>query len=347
MSLDEKMMREALDLAGKGMGNTHPNPMVGALVVRDGRIIGRGWHHRAGEAHAEVNAVRDAHSRGGEVRGSTVYVTLEPCSSFGRTPPCTDLLIREGVSRVVVGCSDPNKAHAGRGFALLREAGIEVTQPVLEEPCRRLNRAFFKWIVERHPYVILKLAETLDGKIACANNVSQWITGPQCRARVQQLRRWADAVMVGGATARCDHPKLTRRDEAGRDLARQPLRFVASRSMTQEELTGLFDEPYPEVVPARSPEEWRSFFAELGARKILSVLVEGGGTLGAALLNAGVVDEVEFHIAPRILGGCDAIGSVGGASPKSPDAAWELDEVCWTPCGKDMIVNGKVVWKER
>ena len=206
-------MPQALELAKLAWGRTSPNPMVGALIVKHDRIIGRGYHRKAGTPHAEINALADCrHSPA----GATLYVTLEPCSTYGRTPPCTDAIIKAGISRVVIGCLDPNPKHAGKGVEILRRAGIEVEYPVLEEECLRLNEAFFKWITTGTPFVLLKMAMTLDGKIATVDGDSQWVTGVGAREEVQVLRQWADAIMVGGETARRDHPALTVRNEIGR-----------------------------------------------------------------------------------------------------------------------------------
>ena len=207
MSEDSEYMLEALSLARMGWGLTNPNPMVGCVIVKDGEVIGRGFHHRAGEAHAEINALRDAESRQRDCRGATLYVTLEPCSSYGRTPPCTEAITASGIGKVVIGAMDPNPKHAGRGVEILRGHGIEVVCGVESSACWELNRHFFRWITSGKPFVRLKMAMTLDGKIATAEGDSKWVTGIEARRRVQQLRRLADAVMVGGNTLRLDKPQ--------------------------------------------------------------------------------------------------------------------------------------------
>ena len=204
-------MRLALRLAGGAYGQTSPNPMVGALLVKRGKIIGRGWHRRAGGPHAEIEALRDAARRGHDPRSATLYVTLEPCSTHGRTPPCTDAIIAAGIARVVVAATDPNPAHAGRGFRILRRAGIEVVTGVLADEATRLNEAFNHWIVHRTPFVTVKAAMTLDGKIATASGESKWITGETARAEGMKLRRGADAILVGVNTVLADDPSLTMR----------------------------------------------------------------------------------------------------------------------------------------
>jgi len=209
---ERKSMRVALGLARKGYGLTLPNPMVGAVLVRGGRIIGKGWHRKAGEGHGAIEALRDAERRGQSARGATLYVTLEPCSTHGRTPPCTDAIVAAGVKKVVVGATDPNPRHAGAGFKLLRKAGIEVVAGVLEEECTSLNEAFNHWIVHRTPFVTVKAAMTMDGKIATASGESKWITGEEARAYGMRLRQGADAILVGVNTVLADDPRLTVRD---------------------------------------------------------------------------------------------------------------------------------------
>ena len=204
-------MRAALRLARRGYGTTSPNPMVGVVLVKGGRIIGRGWHHRAGEPHAEIEALRDAQERGHTIKGATLYVTLEPCSTYGRTPPCTDAIVAAGIKRVVAGAIDPNPRHSGRAFKILHEAGLAVTQGVMAEECGRLNEAFNHWIVEGTPFVTVKAGMTLDGKIATAAGESRWITGEHARAYGMRLRQGADAILAGINTVLADNPSLTTR----------------------------------------------------------------------------------------------------------------------------------------
>jgi diaminohydroxyphosphoribosylaminopyrimidine deaminase/5-amino-6-(5-phosphoribosylamino)uracil reductase len=207
--LERQYMRLALQLARRGYGATSPNPMVGAVVVQGDRIIGRGWHHRAGEPHSEIEALGDAQKRGHNVKGATLYVTLEPCCTHGRTPPCTDAIKAAGIKRVVAGAIDPNPQHCGRAFRILRRAGITVAHGVLAEECEGLNEAFNHWIVQRTPYVIVKAGMTLDGKIATASGESRWITGERARAHGMKLRQGADAILVGINTVLADDPSLT------------------------------------------------------------------------------------------------------------------------------------------
>lgn len=332
----EQMMRRALELAEMAWGMTSPNPMVGAVVVKDGEIVGQGYHHRAGEPHAEVNALRDA---GPAAKGADMYVTLEPCSTSGRTPPCTEAILAAGIRRVFVGASDPNPAHRGIGMRILREAGLEVTDNILLKPCERLNEAFFKWISTGYPFVLLKMAMTLDGKIATVGGLSQWITGEEARMRVQRLRQWADAVMVGGATARADKPGLMVREPA--NWPRQPRRLVASNSMTEADAAAALQPGVkPEVIQASTLSEWRLVLQRLGQESVTAVLVEGGGELADSLLKAGVVDKVEFHIAPKILGGRCSRPVVGGPDPMSLTDAIPLREIEVASVGGDIQISG-------
>ncbi len=333
MPEDRKWMRRALRLARQAWGRTSPNPLVGAVVVREGREVGAGFHRLAGTPHAEVHALRAA---GDVARGATLYVTLEPCRTHGRTPPCTEAILAAGVARVVVGCTDPNPAHAGKGIEDLRAAGIEVRTGVLEGECRELNEAFFWWITQRRPYVLLKLATTLDGKIATAAGQSQWITGPAARRRVQRLRQWCDAIMVGGETVRRDDPSLTVRTP--RDWPCQPLPLVwTSRPLPPDCRLARRD---ARTVKPRTPGEWVALLAELGRQNVTALLLEGGGELAASALAARVVNRVAFFLAPKILGGRDSRPAVGGPERTSLDDAWQLDRLRVERVGDDLLLQG-------
>lgn len=336
---DTSFMREALELALRARGLTNPNPMVGAVLVRDGEVIGRGYHRRAGMPHAEIEALADARSRGNDAAGAELFVTLEPCSTVGRTGACTEAILRAGVSRVVVGCVDPNPRHAGRGLEVLRAAGVEVLSGVLECECAALNRSFFKWIVSGRPFVTLKLATTLDGRIATATGDSKWITGEAARSRVQALRRMADAVMVGGSTLRRDHPQLTVREPA--DWPRQPLRIIAThRGVSAGELKEFFPDGRVETADLPDSAAWGRFLDDLGRRQMIDLLIEGGGELAASALGAGAVDRVEFHVAGKILGGRDSRPAVGGASPEFLAQALKLRNLEVGRLGEDVKITG-------
>ena len=337
-SPDHLFMREAIALARMAWGRTTPNPMVGAVIVKDGEIIGRGFHYKAGEPHAEINAFSDAERHHRDTEGATLYVTLEPCSSYGRTPPCVDAIIARRIKRVVIACLDPNPNHCGKAVELLEEAGIEVSVGVENADAMELNESFFKWITAKRPFVILKMAMTLDGKIATENGDSKYVTDTPARSRVQTLRRLADAIMVGGDTCRIDHPKLTVREPANWEC--QPLRLIASRSMEEEELAEYFPDGNAELVRLEENGDWDKLLEELGSRNIVTLLIEGGGELAASALAADAVDYVEFHIAPKLLGGRDSRPVLGGESPEFMSLARKLYKVTTEQYGEDIAVCG-------
>lgn len=340
---DKIFMFEAVDLARQAWGKTSPNPMVGAVIVSNDRIVGRGFHHQAGQPHAEVNALADAKEK---AAGATMYVTLEPCSTTGRTPPCTEAIIKAGIKRVFIGSNDPNPAHCGRGVDILQNAGIEVFTGLEANICDELNEAFFKWITTGKPFVLLKMAMTLDGKIATADGCSKWITGPSARSRVQELRQWADAIMVGGTTAKADTPSLTVRNVE--NWQPQPERIIVSSTISREEIDAMLPPGGPvEVIAPRNAEEWNAYLLKLGQKNITAVLVEGGGELAAEILSAGIIDKVEFHIAPKILGGRDSRPVVGGANPLTLAEALQLSKVYVGKIGDDITVSGYINNKKK
>ncbi|MCL6480003.1 MAG: bifunctional diaminohydroxyphosphoribosylaminopyrimidine deaminase/5-amino-6-(5-phosphoribosylamino)uracil reductase RibD, partial [Peptococcaceae bacterium] len=317
-TLDRYYMQMALDLARQALGRTSPNPMVGAVLVKDGRVIGQGYHTRPGTPHAEIHALREAGER---AAGATLYVTLEPCCHQGRTGPCTEAILAAGVKRVVAAMTDPNPLVSGRGLERLRRAGIEVTVGVMEEEARRLNEVFIKYITTRRPFVVLKTAMSLDGKIATRSGESQWITGPQARLAVHRLRDRYDAVLVGINTVLKDNPSLTTRipQEDGRDpvrvivdsLARTPpeARVITQQSSAPTIIAVTEKAPAQNlrrleragaqivVVPGNGPRvDLAGLMAELGRREITSVLVEGGGEIHASFLEARLVDKVIWFI---------------------------------------------------
>lgn len=336
MEFHKKMMQRALNLAEKARGFTAPNPIVGAVIVKNGKIIGEGWHHGAGQPHAEVEAIRSAGKR--SLKGADIYVTLEPCCTTGRTPPCTSAIINAGISRVFAGCTDSNGKHAGKGFEILREAGISVTTGILEEKCLNANRAFFHYITNKRPFVLLKMASTLDGKIATANGNSQWITSVHARKRVQRLRKNSDAILIGAETYRLDNPSLTIRTDSGKVL-RTPLRFVATGRPDRLELRENW-----EAVDLRSRQAWNKFLDDLGKRGVMQILIEGGGTLAASALSAGIVNEIEFHYAPKILGGAGSRTVCDGADPDKLSEAIPIADMKIFRCGVDFIVTGTPIF---
>jgi diaminohydroxyphosphoribosylaminopyrimidine deaminase/5-amino-6-(5-phosphoribosylamino)uracil reductase len=373
---DERLMRLALRLARRGYGATSPNPMVGAVLVKRGHIIGRGWHRRAGLPHAEIEALHDAKQHGRSPKGATLFVTLEPCCTHGRTPPCTDAILAAGIKRVVVGATDPNPKHSGRGFRLLRRAGIGVTPGVLAEECGRLNEAFNHWIVHRTPFVTVKAAMTLDGKIATANGESKWITGAKARAFGMKLRQGADAILVGINTVLADDPGLTlRRQKAeGRRrkqlrriildaMARTPLKakvvsddhaslttIVVSRAAPKRRVAALAKRTNVLVAPLarsaignrRMAIDLRWLLRRLGKEDVTHLLVEGGGEVNASFLLGRLAHRVAFFYAPKILGGRDARKAVAGDGAKSWAEALRLRDVEWRRLGPDLLLTARL-----
>ena len=273
-------------------------------------------------------------------RGATLYVTLEPCSTYGRTPPCTKRIIEEGVAKVVIGSMDRNPRHRGAAAGILREAGIEVRTGVLERECDRLNESFFWWITTGRPFVVLKMAMTLDGRIASASGSSKWITGPQAREMVQGLRRMADAVMIGGNTALADDPSLLVRVPEG--WPRQPRRIIwTSRKGLPGSLSMMGDGgPAPELAKPQSADEWMEFLARLGGEDVTFLLLEGGGELAASALRAGAVNRIDFFAAPKILCGRGARPVVGGEDASSLEEAIRIDGLETQMVGGDLLIRG-------
>lgn len=356
MAGDTMYMARALELAARGRGRTSPNPMVGCVVVRDGAIVSEGHHEMAGGPHAEVNALRTA----GDVSNATVYVNLEPCCHFGKTPPCVDLLKEKRPKRLVAAMKDPNPRVSGRGFAALREAGVEVTVGVLEAEARRLNEAFVKFVTTGLPFVIAKAGMSLDGKIATRTGHSQWVTSEESRLKVHELRDAVDAILVGSRTVMLDNPSLTTRlpGSAGKDPVRVILDSAdyldTSRKVFQMQSSAptwvAVAEPREipgaqEVITVGTREsglDLAELMRGLGARGIMSVLIEGGGTTHASAFEAGVVDKVMFFVAPKIVGGRDAISAVEGVGVETMNDAIELTDLKATPVGPDLLIEAYV-----
>lgn len=338
---DEDWMTLALGEARKGVGRTGPNPPVGAVVVKNGKFLGAGWHRGAGMPHAEVEAMAEvelAHGKGC-LAGATVYVTLEPCSTAGKTPACTGGLLRAGVSRVVYGCVDPNPAHAGAAGAILREAGMEVRAGVLEKECGEILRPFAKVRRTGLPWVIWKCAMSLDGKITRPEGEGQWLSGEESRADVQRLRAEVDAILTSGETVRRDKPSLTIRVPELLEGREQAWRVVLTDR--PESLPGdapLFTDEWKDRTLIRSgglEETLRELASERG---VLSVMIEAGGKLSAAMFAAGLVDEAVIYHAPILCGGGTLAALAGEGFPKSV----ELREVTWNRFGADMRVRGLI-----
>jgi diaminohydroxyphosphoribosylaminopyrimidine deaminase/5-amino-6-(5-phosphoribosylamino)uracil reductase len=374
---DAAFMRLALRLARRGYGATSPNPMVGAVLVKGGKIIGRGWHRCAGGAHAEIEALRDAQKRNLSPRGATLYVTLEPCCTHGRTPPCTAAIIAAGIKKIIVGATDPNPIHAGRGFKILRRAGMEVVHGVLDAECSKLNEVFNHWIVRRTPFVTVKAAMTLDGKIATASGESKWITGAKARAHGMKLRQGSDAILVGINTILADDPSLTARSQKSEvrsqnlrlrrfvldSRARTPLfakvvtdefaaltTIVVSKNAPKKRVAALSKCVNVIVAPVsnsslvtrHSSLNLRWLLKKLGAENVTSLMVEGGGEVNSSFLLGGHAQRVAFFYAPKILGGRDARKGVAGAGVKSLREVIQLREVAWRKLGEDLLLTARV-----
>ena len=358
---DWDYMRRALELAELGAGWTNPNPMVGAVIVRDGRVIGEGYHQRCGEAHAERNALANC---GEDPRGATLYVTLEPCCHYGRQPPCTQAILDAGISRVVVGSDDPNPLVAGKGVEILRSHGVTVETGMLKEECDALNRVFFHYIQTKRPYVVMKYAMTMDGKIATRTGASQWVSGEEARQQVHRDRNRYAAIMVGVGTVLADDPLLTCRMEGGNNPLRvlcdthlcTPLdsRIVRTAGQVPTVLATCCQEP-ARAAPFETagcrvwtlPEcgghvDLKALMERLGAEGIDSVLLEGGGTLNWAALEHGVVQKVQAYIAPKLFGGAAAKSPVAGLGVETPAQAVLLRGTTIKKLGADFLLESEV-----
>ncbi len=363
MSLtDSDYMRLALAEAKKGIGRTSPNPAVGAVVVKNGKVVGKGYHRKAGTPHAEVHALNAA---GAKAKGATIYVTLEPCNHTGRTPPCTQAILASGIQRVVIGMADPNPWVNGGGAEYLASQGLAVVNGVLEAECRRINRPFAKHTTTGLPWVIMKAGMSLDGRIATVSGHSNWITGKESRHYVHRLRDRVDAILVGSGTALADDPSLTTRLPGGR--GRDPLRVVldsdlrlpvTAKMLRQESVarTMIFCSPQPEAGKVAALEaagalirpvalcrngglDLKLVLRQLGSEGITSVLVEGGGTVHGALLRAGLVDEVKLFVAPIFIGG-DGVPVVDRQGVTVVSQAPRLSEVRTRRFGDDVLIEG-------
>lgn len=335
LKADEKFMREALREAAKGVSHTHPNPAVGAVIVRGGKIISRGWHHAAGRPHAEIEAIAELKSPA-LARGATIYVTLEPCSTHGRTPPCTDAIRAAGFARVVFGATDSNPRHAGRAGRILRRAGIEVTDGVLGDECTALNAAWNKWIATGLPYVIAKAGMTLDGRISSLPD-SRWITSEASRRDAMRLRRQVQAILVGGETVRADDPSLTIR---GIPVKTQPWRVVWTKSGRLPKQARLFTDAHRERTLVFRNQSLESVLRKLAAREVSTVLIEGGGRVLGEAFDRRLVDEVCFYIAPLLAGG--PVSAVAGTGVASNESALRLHDVSYRKIENDVLVRGKL-----
>ncbi|KPK41570.1 MAG: hypothetical protein AMJ78_05170 [Omnitrophica WOR_2 bacterium SM23_29] len=362
---DEKFMRFALELAKMGKGLTSPNPCVGAVIVKDGKVIGKGYHKGAGRPHAEIYALRQA---GRKAHGATLYVSLEPCRHYGKTPPCTNAIISHKIKRVVTAMKDPNPLNDGKGIMLLRRNGVEVKVGVLEDEAKKMNEAFMKFITKKIPFVTVKVAQSLDGKIATHTGDSKWITNEVAREYVHRLRGKVDAILVGVKTVLIDDPLLTARPK-DRKIGKQPIRIILDSKLRiplnarifSKALSGKVIIATTRLAPKNKLEALKkknaeilivgsrdgkvnikSLMKELVKKDIAHVLVEGGGEAIASVIEAKVVDKVLFFIAPKIIGGRQATTSVEGAGVNRVNRAIELKEVGFESIGDNFLIEGYI-----
>jgi diaminohydroxyphosphoribosylaminopyrimidine deaminase / 5-amino-6-(5-phosphoribosylamino)uracil reductase len=356
MPTDRDYMERALALAALARGRTSPNPLVGCVVVKDGEIIGEGYHAKAGEPHAEVMALRDA----GDVSDASVYVALEPCCYEGRTPPCVDLLRERKPKRVIVAMEDPNPKVAGRGIEALREAGVEVSVGLLEDQARKLNEAFIKYITTGMPFVIAKCGMSLDGKIATRTGDSRWVTGEESRKQVHLLRNEMDAILVGSRTVMLDDPSLTTR--LAQEATHDPIRVIldSSEYLSDDRKVFNIESNTPTWIAVAEQREIKGvdevikipkgiggldmefLMRELAHRDVMTILIEGGGTTLASAFESGIVDKVMFFVAPKIIGGKEAVSAVDGLGSKVMADAIALENMTATPAGNDILIEAYV-----
>ena len=365
---DQNYMLQAIQLAKQGEGWTNPNPMVGAVIVKNGRIIGKGYHKKCGELHAERNAIASLTE---SAEGATIYVTLEPCCHYGKTPPCTEAIIEQKIKRVVIGSRDPNPKVAGKGIKMLQEAGIEVIEDFMREECDRLNPVFFHYITTKTPYVVMKYAMTLDGKIATKTGASKWITGEAARAEVQHMRHRYMGIMAGIGTVLADDPMLNVRVEGWKSpiriLCDSGLRIpldgqIVKSAGKYRTIVAYADSENTEAKRKRLHEmgveticcpdennqvDLKKLMKYLGEEGIDSILLEGGGTLNDSALRAGIVQEVQAFIAPKLFGGMNSKTPVEGIGVRFPSEAVKLKCTDICQIGEDIRITCQVCGKEQ
>ena len=365
---DQNYMLQAIQLAKQGEGWTNPNPMVGAVIVKNGRIIGKGYHKKCGELHAERNAIASLTE---SAEGATIYVTLEPCCHYGKTPPCTEAIIEQKIKRVVIGSRDPNPKVSGKGIKMLQEAGIEVIEAFMREECDRLNPVFFHYITTKTPYVVMKYAMTLDGKIATKTGASKWITGEAARAEVQHMRHRYMGIMAGIGTVLADDPMLNVRVEGWKSpiriLCDSGLRIpldgqIVKSAGKYRTIVAYADSENTEAKRKRLHEmgveticcpdennqvDLKKLMRYLGEEGIDSILLEGGGTLNDSALRAGIVQEVQAFIAPKLFGGMNSKTPVEGIGVRFPSEAVKLKCTDICQIGEDIRITCQVCGKEQ
>lgn len=362
LSYDEKYMRLAMQLAGNAIGRTSPNPLVGAVIVKDNRVVGCGWHRKAGTPHAEVHALNQA---GELAQGADVYVTLEPCAHYGKTPPCAKALVEAKVKNVYGGLLDVNPKVAGKGFKILENAGIHVEYGFLQDELRKQNEVFFKWIEHKKPFIVLKAAMTLDGKIATATGQSKWITNETSRAYGYKLRDIYDGIMVGINTVIEDNPMLTARVDGGKN----PIRIVVDSSLKIDINANVVQDKSAKTIIATTDKANKDKILKLqaqdvdvivvdkdendkvdieklldilGQQNICSILVEGGATLSGSFVAKKLVDKVYFFIAPKIIGGKEAKTPVAGTGILNLQEALALKDIQIEKLEEDVLIIGRV-----
>jgi len=361
MKDDEHWMKKALRLAEKGRGRTSPNPMVGAVLVKNGELVGEGYHVKAGTDHAEIIALRGA---GEKARGATLYLNLEPCTHYGRTPPCAPAVIEAKVKRAVIGMEDPNPSVRGKGLESLKRAGLDVEVGILEKECRRLNEAFCKYITKKEPFVILKVAATLDGKIATREGDSKWISGETSRRFVHRMRNQVDGVVVGIGTVLKDDPQLTARIKKGRD----PYRVILDSELRiPEEAKVIGNAPWKTIIATTELSDkdkierlekkgvrvliidskngrvdLKTCLSKLGGIGMMSLLVEGGSQVNGSFLDEGLIDKILLFLSPKLIGDREALGIFGGSRKATLQEAIPLNELRVRRMGEDILIEGYV-----
>ncbi|WP_315067459.1 bifunctional diaminohydroxyphosphoribosylaminopyrimidine deaminase/5-amino-6-(5-phosphoribosylamino)uracil reductase RibD [uncultured Clostridium sp.] len=359
--MDEKYMERALELARMGIGRVNPNPLVGAIIVKNNKVIGEGYHECYGEAHAERNAVKNATE---DVEGSTIYVTLEPCAHYGKTPPCVELLIEKKFKKVVIGMLDPNELVAGKSIEKLKQHGIEVIVGVKEEECKKMNEIFIKYITTKIPFVILKSGMSLDGKIATYSGESKWITSKESREDSQNIRNRVSSIMVGVNTVIADDPELTCRINSDKKLTRiivdtnlrvpldsrviknQDKNTIVATSINSDgnkkQLLRALGVKVIEVPSKDNRVDLKELLKKLGQEGIDSILIEGGGTLNFSALKENIADKVIFYIAPKILGGEKSKSSIAGQGFSKLNEAVKLINTSYRNIGEDLVIEGYI-----
>lgn len=364
-------MKRALHLARKGIGLTSPNPAVGAVLVKNDKIIGEGWHRAFGQAHAERDAIVKAKEKGHSPEGATLYVTLEPCSTFGKTPPCTEIIVKQKIKNVIIAAIDPNPSHNGKALAFLRERGLHVEQGLFENEARALNRGFNHWIVQKRPLITLKSAMTLDGKIATKSGQSKWISGLAARRETMKLRLQHDAILVGIETILKDNPRLNvrigkslDRDHPHKQLLRIVLDTNARIPLESKVCSDHFQSNTIVIVGANASEDrthrlcrrvqvWKmpieknhiclkSLIAKLGEKSVTSLLVEGGGQVHASFVEEKIADRIAFFYAPKILGGKDSIPAISGKGLRQQADFLRLVNTQWRRIGGDLLLTADI-----